>query len=169
MNTDLSAWDVSKVGTLAHTFQSATKFAGTGLETWKTGLVTTLSYTFHQAGAMNVDFGGWNVAKVATLASTFSGAGKFAGTGLETWKTGSVTTLSSTFSGAGEMNADLSGWDVSGVTTLSATFSDATSLTSCNKRKIADEWNSSTPFFDTTTPYNKDWIDEKCTVRSQVR
>jgi hypothetical protein len=71
-------------------------------------------------------------------------------------------------------------WDVAKVTTMCYcyykkdsssttcdlchyTFRSTTSLTTCNKRKIADAWKSSAVFVATT--YNTDWVADKCTVR----
>ena len=168
MNSDLSKWNVAKVDTLYQTFLYATKFQGTGLESWDTSSVITLQFTFHGATEMNSDLSRWTVATVASLEGTFSGASKFVGTGLASWITTSVTNLDSTFKGASEMNADLSGWNVANVKTLghtfygaskfkgtglnlwdiakvisgqmSNTFTSTPSLTSCNKRNIADAW-----------------------------
>ena len=67
---------------------------------------------------MNADLSGWTVAKVTNLHSTFRGASKFAGTGLESWNTESVNDLYKTFNEAKAMNVDLSSWDVSKVTNM---------------------------------------------------
>ena len=190
MNADLTGWKVGKVVTLERTFYKASKFAGTGLWSWNTASATDLRYTFFDAGGMNADLTRWEVGKVASLERTFSGASKFTGTGLASWDTASVTTLSGTFMGAKEMNADLTGWkvgkvgslfstfidafkfagtgvdtwDVAKVKSMGDTFNGATSLTTCNKRKIADAWKSSAVFKDDTT-YDTDWAADTCTVR----
>ena len=189
MNSDLSKWNVAKVDTLYQTFLYATKFQGTGLDSWDTASVITLYNTFAVAGEMNSDLSKWNVATVASLEGTFSGASKFVGTGLASWITTSVSNLDSTFKGASEMNADLSGWNVANVKTLGHTFYGAskfkgtglnlwdianvvsgqmvdtftstTSLTSCNKRNIADVWAAASDpggstFTDTT--YETVWM-----------
>ena len=87
---------------------------------------------------MNADLSGWKVGNVVTLEQTFIYAYKFTGTGVDTW-------------------------DVAKVTTMSNTFTSTTSLTTCNKRKIADAWNSSSVFVATT--YDTDWAADTCTVR----
>ena len=69
------------------------------------------------------------------MGSTFGSASKFTGTGL-------------------------SSWDVAKVTSMVNTFTSTTSLSSCNKRKIADAWKSSSVFVATT--YNTDWAADTC-------
>jgi len=167
----------------------AATFVGTAISKWNTASATSLYGTFYRASGMNADLTGWKVGKVVTLWNTFNGASKFAGTGVDAWNVASATSLSSTFCNAGEMNADLTGWKVGNVVTLQrtfyfaskftgtglwswdvakvanmgSTFSSATSLTTCNKRKIADAWKSSAVFVATT--YDTDWAADTCTVR----
>jgi surface protein len=138
MNADLTGWKVGKVVKLQNTFLDASKFTGTGLASWDTASATSLYRTFYGASEMNADLSGWKVANVVTLQSTFYGASKFTGTGVDTW-------------------------DVAKVTTMSNTFTSTTSLTTCNKRKIADAWNSITAFV--ATSYDTDWAADTCTVR----
>jgi hypothetical protein len=117
----------------------AATFVGTTISKWDTASATSLYYTFQGASEMNADLSGWKVAKVVTLYYTFSFASKFTGTGVDTW-------------------------DVAKVTTMSSTFKSTTSLTSCNKRKIADAWKSNSAFVATT--YDTDWAADACsTVR----
>jgi surface protein len=159
MNADLSGWKVGKVITLQNTFNSAVKFTGTGLALWNTASATSLQNTFYKAGEMNSDLSAWKVGKVTTLQSMFQHASKFAGVGLDSWDTASVTTLYHTFHEAREMNSDLSPWNVAKVTNMGNTFT-ATSLTTCNKRLIADAWKSSSVFVATT--YDTDWAADAC-------
>ena len=116
----------------------AATFVGTAISKWNTASATTLELTFYGASEMNADLTGWKVGKVVTLRSTFNGASKFSGTGVDTW-------------------------DVAQVTTMTNTFFSTTSLTTCNKRKIADAWKSSAVF--TATSYDEDWAADTCTVR----
>ena len=138
MNADLTGWKVGKVVTLERTFYTAAKFIGTGLSSWDTASATALASTFNGASEMNADLTGWKVAKVGTLYNTFNGASKFTGTGL--WS-----------------------WDISKVKSMYNTFLSTTSLTTCNKRKIADAWKSSAVFVATT--YDTDWAADTCPVR----
>jgi surface protein len=159
MNSDLSSWKVGKVTSLYGTFYGASEFVGTGLASWDTASVTTLQSTFTLAGEMNSDLSSWKVGKVTSLYGTFSEASKFVGTGLSSWDTTSVTDLYYTFSNAGAMNSDLSSWRVSKVTKMTDTFAmSATSLTSCNKRRIADAWGNISTVFKKPT-----WENDKCT------
>jgi surface protein len=188
INADLSGWSVVKVTTMKEAFYGAEKFTGGGLNVWKTTALTDLNSAFDNTREMNTDLGGWNVAKVTSMMWTFKRASKFIGTGLGSWDTSSVTTLRETFHSAAEMNVDLSGWnvakvtilhktfsgtskftgtgvdmwDVSKVTDMDAIFDSTTSLTTCNKRKIADTWKSSAVFVATT--YDTDWAADVCTV-----
>jgi hypothetical protein len=129
---------VAKVVNLAGTFNYAYKFTGTGLSAWDTTSATNLQSTFSDASEMNADVSGWKVGKVVTLKQTFSGASKFTGTGVDTW-------------------------DVAKVKRMDNTFTSTTSLTTCNKRKIADAWKSNSVFVATT--YVTDWASDTCTVR----
>ena len=138
MNADLNGWKVGKVVSLERTFYNAVKFKGTGLSLWDTASATSLDRTFFGAKEMNADLTGWKVGKVVTLQATFASASKFAGTGL-------------------------SSWDVAKVTTLAHTFYLTTSLTTCNKRKIADAWKSSAVFKG--TDYDTAWAADTCPVR----
>jgi hypothetical protein len=189
MNADLSGWNLSKTTTLYCTFYKAAAFKGAGLHTWKTGSVTNMVQTFIGASLMDADVTGWDVSKVGSLSYTFSNAVKFEGVGLQTWKMGSVTDMTGTFSGASSMNANFTGWIVEKVTALASTFFNAakfegdglnqwniakvttwpkfqtfdfaTSLTSCNKRKIADAWAIISTAFNATS-YPTDWAADTC-------
>ena len=116
----------------------AATFVGTAISKWDTASATSLYRTFDGASEMNAVLTGWKVGKVKTLHQTFRSASKFTGTGLASW-------------------------DVTKVTTMSSTFRSTTSLTTCNKRKIADAWKSSAVFVATT--YDTDWAADTCTVR----
>ena len=163
MNANLTGWTVGKVVTLGNTFRGASKFVGTGLASWDTSSVTSLEFTFDGVSEMNSDLTGWKVDKVITLYNTFYSASKFVGTGLNSWNTASVTTLYYTFRSAGNMNADLSTWNIAKVSSITDTFTSTPSLSSCNKRKIADAWKSSNIF--TATTYDEAWATDACTVR----
>ena len=108
---------------------------GIGISKWNTASTTTLESTFNGASEMNADLTGWKVGKVTSLAYAFGSASKFTGTGLSTW-------------------------DVAKVTDMGSTFHATTSLTACNKRKIADAWKSSAVFAKTT--YDTDWAADTC-------
>ena len=176
MDADLSKWNVATVTTLKSTFYNAVKFTASGLDSWDTASVTNLQNTFYKATEMNADLNGWKVGKVVTLQSTFDGASKFTGMGLSFWDTASAISLYRTFYNAKEMNTDLNGWKVGKVITLYqtfygaskftgmglptwniarvtnqsmamvGTFTSAMSITSCNKRRIADTWKSNSAF-----------------------
>ena len=171
MNADLSGWNVANVKELESTFNGAITFTGAGLDSWNTVSANTLSYTFYKAAGMNADLSKWEVGKVTSLVCTFAGASKFVGTGLSVWITTSLESLDRTFDGAAKMNADLSGWDVSNAANpkinRQTMFEGATSLSSCNKRRIADKWDClpDSPGVCDMLEYASDWASEKCLVR----
>jgi hypothetical protein len=122
----------------------AVTFVGTDISKWDTASATSLYRTFFGASEMNSDLTGWKVGKVVTLVRTFYFASKFTGTGVDTWDVAKVTIMTSTFGST-------------------AYLGSTTSLTTCNKRKIADAWKSSAVF--TATSYDEDWAGDTCTVR----
>jgi hypothetical protein len=152
----LGDWDVSAVKDMSFAFSrdrnaagssaehgnpKISSFDGAGLAKWNTGSVTTLLWTF-AFGSINADLGNWDVSQISSLQDTFHKAATFEGNGL-------------------------SKWNIAKVTDMSLTFYGATSLTSCNKRKIADAWESSSVF--TATTYGTDWAGETCPkVREDV-
>jgi len=142
MNADLTKWSVGKVVRLQDAFRSASKFTGTGLALWDTASATTLDSIFSMAVEMNADLTGWKVGKVTSLAYTFNWASKFTGTGVDAW-------------------------DITKVAVMTDTFASTTSLTTCNKRRVADAWKSSAVFVATT--YDTDWTADTCTVRFKYR
>ena len=171
MNSDLSGWSVAKVTSMRYTFQQASKFIGTGLSFWDTASVTHMGYSFSAASEMNADLGAWKMNKVTSFDNTFSAASKFVGTGLNLWDTASITSLRYTFNQAGEMNADLSGWTVGKVrwtdfdlSGLDKTFDSTASLSSCNKRRIANAWKTklSTPSWNAFLANYNGWTSEWC-------
>jgi hypothetical protein len=151
---DIGDWDTSGVGDFSYSLSKnrnqaggtyvkngnpkAAIFVGTAISKWDTASATSLRSTFQGASEMNADLSGWKVGKVASLLNTFTSAYKFTGTGVDTW-------------------------DVAKVTTMSGTFGSTTSLSTCNKRKIADAWKSSSVF--TATTYDTDWAADTCPVR----
>jgi hypothetical protein len=150
---DIGDLDVSGVTDFSYAFSrfrpfpysgnpKAATFVGTAISKWNTTSATSLEHTFDGAREMNADLTGWKVGKVVTLGGTFYGASKFTGTGVDTWDVAKVATTKAT---------------------MKNTFDGATSLTTCNKRKIADAWKSSAVFVATT--YDTDWAADTCPVR----
>ena len=189
---DIGNWDVSGVKDLSYAFSryrdetggkevsdssnpKVATFVGAALSKWTTTSVISLDGIFKGAGAMNADLGGWNVATVTTMRSTFFDAAEFTGKGLSSWKTSSepyVTKFFKTFYGATKMNVDLSGWDVSHVPfeiDMPTMFHGTDSLSSCNRRRILDKWNyypdSPGVKSDVLTYPSDFWSDATCTVR----
>jgi hypothetical protein len=120
---------------MLQTFSYASKFTGRGLHKWQTGALNNLQGTFRSTAMADVDLGGWNVTRVTSLVVTFDRMSKFTGAGLNKW-------------------------NIAKVKDMTFTFKLATSLTSCNKRKIADAWTTSAVFKATT--YGTDWAADTC-------
>ena len=77
------------------------------------------------------------------------------------WITSSVKSLSHTFNGAASFTGtgvDL--WNINKVKEMFAIFFNANALTSCNKRKIANAWESNAVF--TATTYDTSWAADTC-------
>ena len=129
---DIGDWDVSGVKDFSYAFSRCRNVGGSYV-----GNAFACVSGNPKVAEMNSDLSKWNVAKVRTLPYAFYSAYKFAGVGLDSW-------------------------DISKVTDMSNTFTSATSLTTCNKRKIADAWKSSAVFV--ATSYDTDWAADKCTV-----
>ena len=125
MNADLSSWIVDAVTSMQQTFTFATSFSGGGLHLWKTPALTNLVGAFSSASSLDVNLGGWDVAKVASLQSTFSGASQFKGDGCEKWATTSLTDMAYAFMNARSFNANLNRWRVSTVSMMLSTFANA--------------------------------------------
>ena len=141
MNADVGGWDVSRVTTLDNAFNKAEQFLGIGLDKWTTTAVTKLSSTFYDATKMNADLSAWDTANVGKMQNTFRSAHKFTGLGLRKWSVGKVTTMENMFNGA-------------------------SSLTPCNKRRVADAWASNTAF--KATSYDTAWAANTCPVQVRV-
>ena len=146
---DIGDWDVSGVADFSWAFSinrdttggsfkaegnlKAATFVGTAMSKWITTSATSLHSAFFEAGKMNSDLSGWNVANVVTLERTFLRAGKFAGTGLASW-------------------------NIAKVTVMGGTFSSPTSITPCSKRQIADAWKSNSAF----ATWGNAWAADAC-------
>ena len=115
-------------------FEQAQAFVGTGVEKWNTGTLASLHRSFLGAHKMNANVGGWDVSKVTDLRFAFDNAYAFEGNGVEKWVITNVKAM--------------------------GMFTAATSLTSCNKRKIADAWKTKVVFTDTS--YDTDWANDAC-------
>jgi hypothetical protein len=79
-----------------------------------------------------------------------------------------VTTMSQTFSSTSTfLGVGLASWDVSKVADMTRTFNTATSLTSCNKHRIALAWKSSAVFV--ATSYGTDWASFTCPPQTDAQ
>ena len=115
-------------------FEDAQAFVGTCLEKWKTGTLVSLHRSFRNAHKMNAYVGGWDVSQVTSLEDAFDKAYAFEGNGVEQW-------------------------DITKVVAMAHMFHKADSLTSCNKRMIADAWKTNVVFKNS---YGTEWANDSC-------
>lgn len=120
---------------------------------------TSLASGFGQCTSLTSipNMNSWNVSKVTSLASTFSGSSSF-NQSLSNWDTSSVTILNSTFRGT-TYNQSLSSWNVSNVTSFASTFSRSSSGAAANPD--VSGWNTSAAttfagFAQNNTAFNQD-------------
>ena len=183
---DIGDWDVSGVADFSYAFSlyrdanggfwdaiggnlKAATFVGTAMSKWITTSLTSLECTFQSADEMNSDLSGWNVAKVTTLAQTFSGASKFVGTGLVSWDTASVLSLYYSFKGANAFTGvGIDGWNVGKVlgTHDKTTFDAALALTDCRKLEIVTAWALNAAFISANPTILTVYAASPCPVRS---
>ena len=125
-NGDISSWNVSSVTDMGQMFALASVF-NQNLNNWNVSSVTNMNEMFYFARAFNQDLNNWNTSRVTDMSSMFFGASAFNGT-ISDWNTSRVTDMSSMFSGASNFNGDISSWDVSSVTNMVTMFNGATSF-----------------------------------------
>ncbi|MFV0291542.1 MAG: BspA family leucine-rich repeat surface protein [Mangrovibacterium sp.] len=139
MNSDLSAWDVSKVQNMTDLFKNASAYNNGGVPlSWgdKTAAVVSMYGLFEGATAFNQSVDGWNVSKVQTMMTMFSGATAFnnGDTGnnqanpiVWSWATTpALTVMNGMFNGATAFNQSLANFKTASVQNFNAAFQNAT-------------------------------------------
>jgi len=136
-NSNLGAWNVSKVTTFANMFQSATAFNNGGssdINNWAINTVSnvTMGNMFNNADAFNIAINNWNMTKVTNTSGMFANTNVF-NQSLSNWERpgstmGNVTDMSSMFSSASSFNQNIGAWNVSKVTTFANMFQSATAF-----------------------------------------
>ena len=136
---------LTSVTNMANMFESTSSFTGThtNMSAWDVSNVTTLARTFSGAHAFNGDIRSWNVSKVTTFFHTFANARAF-NQDISGWRPGAdantvFTSLSNAFNGASLFNSNLGDWDVSRVTNFANTFSGV-SLSTANYEGLLIGW-----------------------------
>ena len=80
------------------------------------------------------------------MRNMFSGNSAFTGRGLSQWDTARVGSMFM-FSGASAFDADISGWDLTRASAMGGSLTGASSLSDCNKNKIAEAWTRKSKYY----------------------
>ena len=106
---NLSEWKMSRVHNLYATFRCV------GVDRWDVAKVKMLKYTFRQAYDFDADLNAWKTSSVTDMASAFSYATSFRGTGVSRCDVARVTSFHQAFEVAKKFNVavDLNAWDTS--------------------------------------------------------
>ena len=142
--TGASGWNISKVTSLASTFQDTAITNIDALSNWNTGNVTNMNSLFSGASSLlNVDGASrWSTTKVTTMRYLLSSAQSLTSiSGLSSWNTANVTNMSSMFSNVYNVtNLDaLSNWNTGNVTNMSSMFLAMKGLTNVDG---VSNWNT---------------------------
>ena len=132
----ISAWNVSAVTDMSHTFHWATAF-NQDISAWNVSAVTNMRWMFDSATTFNQNISAWNVSAVTDMHCMFRSARVF-NQDISEWNVSAVTDMCGMFYEAIAFNQNLSKWNVSAVTDMCSMFHSATAF----NRNIS-EWNVS--------------------------
>ena len=149
-NQQLVSWDLSSCTDMAGMFNYALSF-NQRIDAWDTARVTDMSWLFYRAAAYNQPIDGLNTSSVLTMYNMFAETVAF-NQRIDAWDTARVTNMVEMFMDAAAFDKDISAWNVGAVTSSADTFSGATSLSACNKLRIASTWPSTI-----WSPYQPAW------------
>jgi surface protein len=122
-NSDISAWDVSKISRMSFMFLNATVF-NQPLNQWDVSSVTSMEQMFRLATVFNQPLNDWNVSSVTNMERMFSGAISF-NQPLDLWDVSSVETMAFMFNVASSFNGNISDWNVSNVIDMQWMFQNS--------------------------------------------
>jgi len=122
-NSDISAWDTSRILDMSSTFKGASAF-NQNISGWNTSAVLNLQSAFEGASAFNQPIGGWDTRAVTSMASTFLNAAAF-NQPLSQWDTSATTNMGFMFYGATSFNQPIGNWNVTRVTSFLSMFQNA--------------------------------------------
>ncbi|WP_299557240.1 BspA family leucine-rich repeat surface protein [Seonamhaeicola sp.] len=105
---------------------------------WDISKVTSLSSMFSGASNFNQDIGAWDTSSVLRMQCTFFNASIF-NQDIGNWNTALVTNMSTMFAQATVFNQDIGNWDTSSVTTMANMFSNARAF-----NQDIGNWNTAT-------------------------
>jgi surface protein len=133
-NQDISKWDVSRITSLAGTFKLATSFNQVSIKIqarlvplYNNNNLTLITISTLILPFLQKDLLQWDVSRVTSLASTFSGATNF-NKDISTWNVAAVTNMVYTFYTATYFDQDLRDWDVSNVNNMFGCFNSASNF-----------------------------------------
>jgi len=136
-NSDISHWDVSKVGMIDSMFRGATAF-NQPIGKWNTSGVHYAMSAFGGATSFNQDLSHWDLQNATDLSLMFVSATSF-NQDISNWNVNQVINMHNMFTEAKSFNQDLSNWDVSNVTDMSNMFLNS-SLSTTNYNKLLEKW-----------------------------
>ena len=134
-NLTLTNFKTTNVTNMSNMFQSSgvTNLALQELKDWDVTKVTTFSSMFSGAKSLTtLDLTNWGVNRTAStvdMSSMFNGTTALTNLTLTNFKTTNVTNMSNMFYNSGMTSLNLSHWDVTKVTTFGSMFQVAKSLT----------------------------------------
>jgi hypothetical protein len=108
-NSDVSLWDVSRVGDMDSMFNRARAFSQ-DLSRWKVGNAKNMSSMFEGAESFECDLGHWDVSKVEKMQDMFRDATSFKGRGVEKWKPAEGVTVTDMFADAPSVHEAAKQW-----------------------------------------------------------
>ncbi|QNI21147.1 hypothetical protein [Vibrio phage vB_pir03] len=132
-NGDLSDWDMSGVTEIKNMFQRARNWNNgkapgeASVLDWDVSGVTNMVSVFHDANAMNVDIGNWDVSNVTTFSNMLRGTTVFnnGDNANMNWTIKDGANLEFLFYDAAAFNRDISGWNIAGNARLASMLEGA--------------------------------------------
>lgn len=120
---------LESVTKLEGTFQN-TSLTQSNLNAWDTSKITSLYRTFYQStNLQEIDISSWDVSKVTDISECFQDCSNITELNLTSWDVSKVTDMTRCFQGCSSLNnCDVSGWDVSNVTLFTSLFLGCTLL-----------------------------------------
>ncbi len=105
LHTNGTAWNVSKVTTMANMFYGASRLIELNATGWDTSKVTSLNSMFYNATALQNIAGtaNWNTSAVTNMGGTFRNASKLTSLDLSGWDTAAVTDMTYLFNGTSNL------------------------------------------------------------------
>jgi surface protein len=151
-SNSITNWSVQNVGDMSSMFKGCTSFdQPLG---WTTSALRIASGLFSKAEAFNQNIGSWDMGKVTTTESMFSGATVFnngSSNTIANWDLSKVTTAEDMFRGASSFNQDIPNWDLSSCTNMAEMFRNATAFNGNVSNWQTDSMENASFMFSSTS------------------